>query len=298
VNEIAYLYNVYSARTFNFVDEDFLGPPLTSLQRAKDIAERINTHGLKITFGIQIRPNSLSKEIIDVLAAAGLKYVFMGIESDNPNDFKAWGRSFCNQTWQWVEYLQKKDIEVNAGTLLFQPDSTFEGVRSFATALQEHGLLNYRTAVNRLDAMPGSSMYEQYIAENPGEQPSGMLSLPFKHPKMETFYQAVLKALAPIEIPSMHALCEMPTIQTHRMFGKGEKEYICLKSINSECDDQVSVCFFSLLNRYEKGECSEAFISKLEEENYVFANAMTKRLAENGFLASTIPEVQNLKHQT
>jgi hypothetical protein len=148
------------------------------------------------------------------------------------------------------------------------------------------------TAVNRLDAMPGSYMYEQHVAENPGEQPSGMLGLPFKHPKMEPFYQAVLKALAPIEIPSMHALCEMPTIQTRRMFGKGEKEYLCLKSINSECDDRVSVCFFSLLNRYEKGNCPETFIDKLEEENHVFANNMIKRLTENGFLASTIPGVQ------
>jgi methylmalonyl-CoA mutase cobalamin-binding subunit len=285
VREIAHLYHVYAARTFNFVDEDFLGPPAQAMQRAATFAGEILRCRLKIAFGIQVRPHSLSEEIIDVMASAGLKYVFMGIESDNPADFKAWGRSYCDQTWQWVTYLQQKEIEINAGTLLFHPDSSFEGVRSFAGQLRRHRLLNYRTAVNRLDAMPGSALYEQYITTHPAEYEAGILSLPFKHPRMELFYETLLKTLAPIEIPSMHVLCRMPTIRTRMLFDPDKAgEYRFLKSVDSACDDRVADSFYPLLEMFEKENPQEDKIREMRETNRTFAAEMLRKLSENGLL--------------
>jgi hypothetical protein len=290
INEIAFLYEAYSARSFNFVDEDFLGPPAHAPERAMKFSEEIARRRLKITFGIQVRPNSLSEETIEYLAAAGLKYVFMGIESDNPCDFKIWGRTFCDKTWTWVQSLQNRNIEVNAGTLLFHPDCTLEGIRNFATSLRQYGLLNYRTASNRLDAMPGSFFYKRYISEHPEETSPGIIRLPFKDQTVEPFYQTVLRVLAPIEIPSMHALCVMPIVQTRKIFSHSEGEYLALKKINSDCDNKVADCFFSILGMYESGSYSEWKINELLVDNVGFGKIMMDRLVENGFINPQGPQ--------
>jgi hypothetical protein len=282
--ELAFLRDTCSATTFNFVDEDFLGPPARSLLRAQGLSSAIAAAGLKVTFGIQARPNSLSVDIIDLLASAGLRYVFMGIESDDPGDFSKWGRKYCADTWRWVAYLQDKEIEVNAGTLLFHPDCTLAGIKHFATKLRRHGLFNYRTAVNRMDAMPGSFFYAQYVSAHPGAYSRGIIQLPFASPEMESFYQAVVQILAPLEVPTMHALCHMPIAQTNRIFNNQEERFKLLKRISAECDSQVSSSFFRLLEIFETGARPDLEIAKMEEENSVFAKTITSQLVENGFM--------------
>ena len=289
VEEISWLNKTYSAQAFNFVDEDFLGPPAFSLERAKRFSAAIIGNNLKITFGIQVRPNSLSEEVIDTLASAGLKYVFMGIESDDPDDFKKWVRKYCEKTWDWVKYLQKNDIEVNAGTLLFHPDSTFEGIRDFATKLYQHGLLNFRTATNRLDAMPGSFFHEQYISQNQESGYTGIFRLPFKVQKMEEFYTAITETLAPIDAPSMHALCSVPIVQVMKYFENSCEKFDILKSINYDCDEKVSACFFAILEMFESNNFSEQIAEELIKSNLAFSKSVAERLIENGFVSN--PEV-------
>lgn len=284
-DEMEYLYEKFHARTFNFVDEDFLGPPLLSIERAKKFSNEITKRKLALTFGIQIRPNSLSEETIEWLVLAGLKYVFMGIESDNPVDFRTWGRSYCPDTWKWVKLLQNKDVEVNAGTLLFHPDSKPEGIRSFATKLYDHGLFNYRTAINRLDAMPGSYFHEHYSKiEINGLDPMGIFALPFIYKGMEKFYEIVLRVLAPIEVPSMHGLCALPIVQTKRIFSSNEEMYQKLKSINKICDERVSFCFFELLNMFEYESYQEDTIECFLMENQILSKSIANQLIENGFV--------------
>ena len=292
VNELIFLCQNYSAQTFNFVDEDFLGPPIRALERARRFSAAIAKAGLDITFGIQVRPNSLSVDIIDTLASAGLKYVFMGIESDNPEDFKRWGRSYCADTWTFVRYLQEKEIEINAGTLLFHPDCTFEGIRAFANRLHQHGLLNCRTAMNRMDAMPGSFYYEQYIKNHPGEYLQGIVRLPFNYPEINSFYDTVIRVFEPIEPPSMHALCAMPIAQTNKYFKKQDDSFQILKNINLACDTVVSDCFFRLLDLFEKGACAEQIIDDMVISNITFSRQIARQLIENGFVES--PNALNL----
>ena len=286
VKELAYLHRTYTALTFNFVDEDFLGPPVHAPDRANRLSTAISDAGLNITFGIQVRPNSLSEEIIDTLASAGLKYVFMGIESDDPDDFKRWGRKYCADTWRFVRYLQEKEIEVNAGTLLFHPDCTFDGIRTFADKLRQHGLLNNRTATNRMDAMPGSFYYNQYITGRPGESFHGVIRLPFKNQEIDPFYRTVVRVFKPVDAPSMHALCSMPIAQTNRYFKKQDDSFHVLKNINLACDTVVSDCFFRLLDMFEKDAYSERIVREMVRDNVTFGRKIAGQLIENGFVES------------
>jgi hypothetical protein len=278
VRELVILQREYDARSINFVDEDFLGPPAGAPVRANAIADGIMQNRLHIAFGIQVRPNSLSPEVIGKLHAAGLRYVFMGIESDNPDDFRRWGRAFCPDVWQRVADLQALDIEVNAGTLMFHPDCTYAGIRSFATNLQQYGLLNYRTAVNRLDAMPGSYFYNKYIAKYKLPETNGSIALPFRETTMEQFFNTVFDVLSPLEIPSMQALCALPTVQTNRMFHTDDTPFRTLRAIASDCDRCVADCFFALLDMFESGNCNMQIVSDLKASNQRHAGRLAVAL--------------------
>jgi hypothetical protein len=284
VDELTMLYHQYEASIFNFVDEDFLGPPSGALKRATAIAEGIMRRKLKISFGIQVRPNSMSAEVIDALHAAGLGYVFMGIESDDPQNFRRWGRAYCPSVWRWVDYLHVRDIEVNAGTLMFHQDCTFAEVRRFATLLHQHGLLNFRTVINRLDAMPGSHIYEQYIADHPHIPENGSISLPFREAKMEDFYQSVRDILSPLEAPSMHIMCAMPVAQNNRIVSGDDAPYFQLKTLNTVCDRRVADCFFSWLDTFEREGLLSAKINELQNENILFARRIAFRLLSSNLI--------------
>ena len=288
VNEMLYLHKKFHAQTFNFVDEDFLGPPKDSLARARCFSREIEKNHLDVTFGIQVRPNSLSEEIIGYLVKAGLKYVFMGIESDNPDDFIRWGRVYCDKTWDWVGILQRENVEINAGTLLFHPDSTFHGIRTFAEKLRQCRLFNFRTAINRLDAMPGSFFHKKYLSElqDIGEY-IGIFHLPFANPGVDSFYQDINRVLAPIEAPSMHAICALPPVQTRRkLSATNETQYQQLKEIINACDDQVGKCFFLILGRHEILDHSEELLNDLLMENRAFSKTIVSRLIDQGFVRS------------
>jgi hypothetical protein len=284
VDELTMLYHKYNARTFNFVDEDFLGPPSGAAKRAIAIANGIKYNNLKISFGIQVRPNAMSEEIIDILHEAGLGYVFMGIESDDPCDFRRWGRAYCDRVWQWVDYLHLHDIEVNAGTLMFHQHCTFASIRRFATLLHNHGLLNFRTVINRLDAMPGSYFYEQYVAENKNVPDNGSIALPFPEQKMEDFYQSVREILAPLEAPSMHTMCALPIAQTNRMISGDDVPYRQLKALNTACDNRVADCFFVWLDRFEQDGYSSPKMDELQAENLRFARQIASQLLSSNLI--------------
>jgi hypothetical protein len=281
VEEVALLYDNYAARSFNFVDEDFLGPPSGAPERSRRFAQEIKRRGLSLTFGIQVRPNSLSEETIVHLVEAGLKYVFLGIESDDPADFRRWGRQYCPETWRWVESLQSKDVEVNAGTLLFHPHCTFEGMRRFASELLRHGLFNCRTATNRLHAMPGSYYYEQCLQNAPEDVPEiGVIAIPFVNETVEDFYITLQTVVEPLRAPSMHALCAMPIVRT----ANDKDKLSVLQAINSDCDARVSECFFKLLNMYEQNAVDEDLITEMEDANRHFGRSIADRLTQNGFV--------------
>ena len=288
VGELLYLHERYNADTFNFVDEDFLGPPAKATVRARSFSLEVRKHNLDISFGIQVRPNSLSEEIIDYLVKSGLKYVFMGIESDDQGDLKKWGRLYCEETWKWIDLLQSKEVEVNAGTLLFHPDCTLQSIRRFSTKLIKYQLFNYRTAINRMDAMPGSYFHKEYLSSHKNsDHLEGIFSLPFNDNKIDSFYSDINKALEPIGSTSMHAICSLPTAQTNRKISElDESQYHRLKELIRLCDNQVSKCFLLILTSYENNANSEKLIEELANENLIYSKDIADQLIAEGFVRS------------
>jgi radical SAM superfamily enzyme YgiQ (UPF0313 family) len=286
--ELEHLNRQFGARSFNFIDEDFLGPNGVARARAVELVDGLAKRHLHVSFGIQVRPDSLTPEIIELLAKVGLTYVFMGIESSEPADLRRWGRPWKTDPWPLVDCLHRCGVGLNAGVMIWHPHATLGGVRRCAEALSRHGLLEYRSAINRLDAMPGSVMYReaaavgQFAGDCLGPQP-----LPFVEPGLAELHEDVLKALAPLGPPSMHALCALPPLLgASYLAGTPPTTLHTLRGIIHMQDAAVVASFFAVLAAHEKGVETRRLIEDLRRENLQIALQTAQSLVACGLAAS------------
>ena len=286
--EIAMLHRRYGARSFNFVDEDFLGADAVSADRARAFAAQLTQRALRVAFSVQVRPGTLNAQAIDALAAVGLVYVFVGIESDDREDFRRWARPWTPDPWSRVGLLRAHGVEVNAGVLLFHTHSTFAGIRRFAASLHQHRLLEYRSAINRLHAAPGSQMYQEAAAaEQIDVSRPGPRHLPFVDPRIDAFHLELMQALAPIGPPSMQAVCTLPrTLVRQRFDPRAAADVAELLRIEWRMDDAVALTLSSLLDLHEKGASAAGLVADLRRRNLELACDCSRELAAAGFAPS------------
>jgi len=291
VEEVAQLQSRYGARCFNVVDEDFLGPRVGARQRALDLATAISRRQLHVSFGIQVRPASLDPEIIDALADAGVHYVFFGMESDSAADLRAWGRPSVPAAWEYVDYLRARGVDVNVGALLFHRRSALSSVRRFAQALQARDLLDYRTATNRMDAIPGSALYadERHAGRLNPQQP-GPQTVPFADPTMGNAYADICQSLAPLGPPSMHAVCALPALSAReRTEGYAGPDLKALRSVIASAQAAVAEVFFAVLEIHEtkvEDKVRNARVLELRAHSFERALGLVNTLVQVGLATS------------
>ena len=291
VAEIEELHRRHGACTFNFVDEDFLGPNRLAAERAREFSREIQARRLHISFGIQVRPATLNEEIIELLLDVGLTYVFMGLESDDPEDFKRWARPWTPDPWRFVPQLRRRGAEVHAGVLLFHTHSTLHGIRRFARKLHDYGLLGYWTALNRLDAMPGSCFHTEGLRSGTiTPEACGPQPLPFEHPEVELFRRNLIAAVAPLGPPSMHAICALPPLFGRRYLN-GHAELIePLERIIANLNNAVANTLFAMLDSQEQSG-GNGIISKLRQQNLEVALSSVHDPVSHGLA----PSVETLR---
>ncbi|MBI4846546.1 MAG: B12-binding domain-containing radical SAM protein [Candidatus Omnitrophica bacterium] len=174
VDEIEYLYNSYGIRGFDFVDDDFVG---TDPKRAKAIAEEIIRRGLKISFWILTRSDSVSgnEEVFVELKKAGLKQVFIGVESNDAKQLKYYGKAITPEINQHaIEILQRLGIGMRIGFINFYKRSTLEQIRNNTAFIEKYNLQpSIPTPANKLMIYKGSALYKRYKREGVKLIPAG-----------------------------------------------------------------------------------------------------------------------------
>ncbi len=288
VEEIALLHQRWGARAFNFVDEDFLGPDATARGRAFDFAEELGRRRLRISFGIQARPGSLSPETVGALARAGLTYAFLGIESDAPEDLRRWGRRPQEDPFAAVERLRAQGAEVHAGTLLFHPHATLASLERFARALAAHGLFDFLAANNRLDAMPGSVLHREALARGDIDPArSGPQPLPFADPAVAALHRDVASALGPLGPPWMHAACALPPLLARaRVETRAPPPLAPIRAILGGLHRDIARAFFALLADRRAGLTDGAAVEGLRHRHLEEACRAARELVACGAATS------------
>jgi anaerobic magnesium-protoporphyrin IX monomethyl ester cyclase len=142
-DEISYINRIFNEEYFYFADANFFGPGKKGKERACELARLIIDNSLNIRFGIECRVNDIEDKTIDILVLAGLKDVFLGVESGSQmslDKFKKFTTVKDNKSA--INTLRRYGIEPNYGFIMFEPDSTLSDVRANFEFLKEMKMLN------------------------------------------------------------------------------------------------------------------------------------------------------------
>ena len=125
-----------------FVDANFFGPGTGGQERALQIAELFKTvKGL--TFGMECRVNDVREASLNHLVDAGLRHVFLGVESASPSCLKRIKKNTTiQQARSALALLRRYGIEPHIGFIMFEPDSELHDIRANFDFLISHNLLS------------------------------------------------------------------------------------------------------------------------------------------------------------
>jgi radical SAM superfamily enzyme YgiQ (UPF0313 family) len=139
--ELHFLYKK-GERYFYFADANFFGPGRSGKERAKKLADLIIKGGLEIRFGLECRANDIEKDSLSRLVTAGLREVFLGIESACGHTLKRFKKDTTQEVnRRAIELLRRFGIEPNLGFIMFEPHSRLEDIRTNFEFLKDTSLL-------------------------------------------------------------------------------------------------------------------------------------------------------------
>ena len=142
-NEISDIYEKLGERYFYFADANFFGPGRKGKEHACELAGLFIDNGIKIEFGIECRVNDVEEKTIAALVKAGLKDVFLGVESGSQRSLTKFRKyTTVEDNKNAIIILRKYGIEPNYGFIMFEPDSTLADIRENFEFLKEMKMLN------------------------------------------------------------------------------------------------------------------------------------------------------------
>ena len=129
-------------RYFYFADANFFGPGRAGRERASNLADIILKEKLNIRFGMECRANDLEKDSLSKLVAAGLREVFLGVESACNHTLKRFRKDTSQEVnRKAIELLRHFGIEPNLGFIMFEPHTRLEDIRTNFEFLKDTKLL-------------------------------------------------------------------------------------------------------------------------------------------------------------
>lgn len=285
--ELDDLNRKYDVVAFNFVDDDFLGPTQHAENRASAFADAIAERSLRIGFGAQLRPHSLTLKTIEALVRAGLAWAFVGVESDDPKTLRAWRRTPAkNDVWKSIEQLRKHQVAAEAGIILFHPEARLDAVRRLVHTLIEQKLLNYRTATSRLHLLPGSLLYERYRSE--GGIPSnvsGPFTPPIRDAKVEALFGHLARSLAPLRPCWVHAACQLPALVSKHRVGRPVTQRLgTIRGVLRDLDAWVCETLDPLITKVDRNALESGWAAHTLETSREVAFSACGRLEKGGLI--------------
>ena len=136
VDEVATILRDWGLKDFWFMDADFLGGK-SDRQRIIEIADGLKELGHDISLEIDARADSVSRDTIRALRAAGLERVFLGVESFHQTTLNSFSKgATVEKNDRAIRLLEEEGVRPILGTIIFHPESSLDQLK------QEHASLS------------------------------------------------------------------------------------------------------------------------------------------------------------
>ena len=122
-----------------FTDDNFIGPGTKGNERAIMIAEEIIKNSLKINFVIQSRADNLRRETMRKLKDAGMKKVYIGIESGTNRHLSTYQKRLtAKENAAALQLLESERLFVEIGFIGFDPYTTLQEIEENIRFLEQN----------------------------------------------------------------------------------------------------------------------------------------------------------------
>ncbi|MDA8412852.1 MAG: radical SAM protein [Desulfobacteraceae bacterium] len=141
VAEMKELYHTHGVRVFNFQDDNFFLPePGKALARFTELRAALWDEGVKeIAIAVKARPDSINREVMEVLDDLGIFRVFLGVENASERGLRNLNRkSSLGEIENALKILNDFDVHVAYNLLMFEPDTNMDDILINLRFMERH----------------------------------------------------------------------------------------------------------------------------------------------------------------
>ncbi len=151
VQEMVQVRRKFGDPYFYFADANFFGPGKHGKERVSRLSRLIRQELPGIRFGLECRADNVELELFTGLRKAGLKDVFLGVESFSQSALRRFHKgSTPEQNARAVKILQHLNLSLSLGFIMFDMNTTLEEVRTNFDTLRELNLLTFPSSTAHL----------------------------------------------------------------------------------------------------------------------------------------------------
>jgi radical SAM superfamily enzyme YgiQ (UPF0313 family) len=164
VDEIAEVQRDFGADFVTIVDDLFIGPAVSSLERAEQFAQELLRRNLNIQFMIDTRVDAIEEELFRLLHRAGLRRVILGLETGNADQLVTFGKQYTRtpSVKKKLGILMDIGIDIVPGILAFHPTVHPNELRETLELLDFIQYKNPAVILNKVVAYPNTPLYLDY----------------------------------------------------------------------------------------------------------------------------------------
>ena len=171
LEEVAWLAKRWPGAEIKFHDDQFIGPGKRGREDAMAFAEALVERGLDIPFYIFARADTIEPELFRLLKRAGLKSVFVGVESGSQRELDAFGKRISvEDNMRALQVLHDLDIRFHMGLIFFDPYTEMEDVEENMAFIRETRPLwstpgNFLSVENRVIVYKGTPFFDRLATD-------------------------------------------------------------------------------------------------------------------------------------
>ena len=160
-NEFLALAERFGVSHITITDDLFTSRDARSIGWVREFASILQEVGNRTTFMIDTRADGVSRELFAELRAAGLRRVFIGVESGSDDDLAHLNKQLQRRSIiRAIDVLAELEIEVMLGFMFFTPFSTRDSLLDSTRLLREIRANDLELHLQKTRVYPGTDLEE------------------------------------------------------------------------------------------------------------------------------------------
>lgn len=167
VAEMVELHQREGCDGFDFADDSFIPVGQEGSERIRQLCDAIKGSGLQdLTLIALLTAAQVNDEAIHQLREVGLKSALIGIESASAAVLRRFHKGATPEiNERAIQVLHRHGIEINAGFIMFDPETTLEDIEANIAFLKRHSSYLIFEMLSRLSVYTGTPIYEELEAQ-------------------------------------------------------------------------------------------------------------------------------------